>query len=196
MPDPQITALEAEAARLKERAASTRARARRAPNLAMEQAEMREADQLDSRAAAKRGTARTLDAQRKKDLSKIHLAKKNLAMTDDAYRALVRRVTGGATDSAGNATAPQRRAILAEFRRFGWKPKRPKPAGDNPQVDKIRALWGELKTLGALRNPTEKALNGYCKRMTGVDRVDWLDGAQASRVIEALKQWIKRVEDN
>ncbi|HGO5402884.1 TPA: phage protein GemA/Gp16 family protein, partial [Klebsiella oxytoca] len=39
---------------------------------------------------------------------------------------------------------------------------------------------------------TERAINVYVHRITGVSRLDWLNTSAASRVIETLKQWQTR----
>ncbi len=59
----------------------------------------------------------------------------------------------------------------------------------------IRGIWIELHEIGAVRDPSEKALASYVKRMTTVAALQWLDVKQAQLVIEALKKWRKRVED-
>ena len=63
------------------------------------------------------------------------------------------------------------------------------------QIKKIRALWLELHRLGAVRSPSELSLARFVSRMTGVDYQGWLSVDDASRVIEHLKQWKKRVAD-
>jgi hypothetical protein len=44
-----------------------------------------------------------------------------------------------------------------------------------------------------VKNPSEAALASYVKRLTGVDRLEWLSTEQASSVIETLKKWQKRM---
>jgi hypothetical protein len=46
---------------------------------------------------------------------------------------------------------------------------------------------------GIVKNPSEAALASYVKRLTGVDRLEWLSTEQASSVIETLKKWHKRM---
>ena len=67
-------------------------------------------------------------------------------------------------------------------------------AGVDAQIKKIRALWLELHRLGAVRSPSELSLARFVSRMTGVDYQGWLSVDDASRVIEHLKKWKKRVE--
>ena len=134
---------------------------------------------------------------RKAMLGKVHLAKKELALDDDTYRAILLRVTG--KESSSKCTRPQLVDLLDEFKRLGWKPKtQPKRAGartlaPSPMASKIRALWLALYHLGEVANPAESALDSYAKRMTGVNSLRWLDLPQASKVIDTLKLWCERV---
>lgn len=57
---------------------------------------------------------------------------------------------------------------------------------------KIRSLWLEMFDAGFVRDSSERAINAYAHRITGVGRLEWLGTDQASRVIETLKKWQKR----
>lgn len=125
-------------------------------------------------------------------LSKVHIAKKDLALADDSYRALLGRVTG--KSSAADLSDPQLDKVLGEFKRLGWKPKRRKRSGA-PQralaqggaARKARALWLSAWNLGIVEQPDEKALAAFVKRQTGRDALQWVTGAEWFKVIEALK---------
>lgn len=45
---------------------------------------------------------------------------------------------------------------------------------------------------GFIRDCSERAINVYVHRITGISRLDWLNTRAASRVIETLKQWQTR----
>ncbi len=123
-------------------------------------------------------------------LAKIHIARKDLALEEDCYRALLIRVTG--FRSAADCTDGQLDAVLAEFKRFGWAPKtRHRPLSQKPHVRKIFALWGELRP--TLRNGSTKALCAFVERQTGVADPEWLSPDEANAVVEALKKWLHRV---
>ena len=121
-------------------------------------------------------------------IAKIHVAKKSLAMVDDSYRALLVRVTSKA--SAADCTEAQLTAVVDEFKRLGFKPPRAK--SDKPFVRMIYGLWKDLSP--HLAAPHHAALDAFVKRQTGVDKPEWLDGGQARKVIEALKEWRARLE--
>jgi hypothetical protein len=63
-----------------------------------------------------------------------------------------------------------------------------------PHVRLIFALWTEMKP--HLENSSEAALCSFCKRQTGVERPEWLDARQANKVIEGLKAWGTRLQQN
>lgn len=134
----------------------------------------------------------------------IHIAKRDLALSDEDYRAAVRLISGGRTDSSGHMTAPERERLLRHFRQnCGWKPKPPdrrryspasrnKPAGEKTQADKIRAMWISLGKAGVVTSPTEDSLGRFCYRLTKKRSPDWLTHSDAVTVIQALESWAQR----
>lgn len=121
-------------------------------------------------------------------LARVHLAKKELALHDDSYRAVLERI-GGRSSAADIDDAGLVR-VVAEFQRLGWKPRSFRPGSKKPHVRKVWAVWGSMKPI--LRDPSADGLRGYVKRMTGVDDPEWLDGTQANTVVEGLKAWRRR----
>jgi len=137
-----------------------------------------------------------LPQTRRRQLAKIHIAKKQLALAEDTYRALLERLFGVTT--AKDLTDRQHQHLLGEFRRLGWKAKPPQSATAKaaslrePQLRKIRLLWSRLLEVGAARSTHPDALNHFARRLTGIERLEWLSVRQASTVIEALKAWCDR----
>ncbi|WP_241186068.1 regulatory protein GemA, partial [Klebsiella michiganensis] len=85
--------------------------------------------------------------------------------------------------------------ILDAMKKIGFKvrtQKKEKLTATDDQSKKIRALWLEMADEGFIRDRTERAINVYVHRITGVSRLDWLNTSAASRVIETLKQWQTR----
>ena len=66
------------------------------------------------------------------------------------------------------------------------------PSAISAEARKARALWLMLHELGQVRDPSERALGSYCKRVLKVDALQWTDG-QIWRLIESLKDWAMRV---
>lgn len=118
-------------------------------------------------------------------------------VSDQDRKAIQARICG--KDSASSMTARDFTRCIADLKDRGlWKPSHARkragsrPMAADPQSAKIRALWLALYQLGAVRDPAESALAAFAKRMTGVAALQWLDPAQANRVIEALKDWCAR----
>ncbi|MDX2094343.1 MAG: regulatory protein GemA [Alphaproteobacteria bacterium] len=141
-----------------------------------------------------RSGGKTFDARRGL-IAKVHVAKKQLAMEDESYRSLLRRITG--KDSAADLTKGQLESVLREFERLGFSGtvRRTKPGGlpSEPQAKLIRALWFNLYHLGELDNPAEDALVAYCHRMSGVARIEWMHSEQFDNVIRGLRGWLQRI---
>lgn len=126
-------------------------------------------------------------------LAKVHIAKAQLNLDDDQYRDIVRRVTG--KDSAAKCRYSQLVDLINEFKALGWKTPRKKAFRRTPSdpIKKIYALWGELQTAGAVQSTDKTALDKFVKKYTGIDSVQWLLPEQQRKIIEILKQWIKRI---
>jgi len=127
----------------------------------------------------------------------IHVAKRDLAMDDDTYRALL--VTSTGHDSSSHLSDTELNKVLAHMKRRGFKvrhttSKSKRTLAQSPQDKKIRALWLSLHKHGVIRDPSESALAAYVKRIAGVDALQWLDIQQASQIIETLKQWQDRID--
>lgn len=142
--------------------------------------------------------AKGFDKFRREELAKIHIGRKDLGLDESAYKAIL--WGAGRVESSADLDWRGRQAVLDRYKELGWKPKakgkapgKPsRPLADDPQSKKIRALWLELAAVGKVRDSSESALASYVKRMTGCNALQWLTGAQASKVIEALKKWLGR----
>lgn len=126
----------------------------------------------------------------------IHVAKKELALEEDDYRALLKRVTG--LDSLRAMSDRQKAAVLDELKRLGFRVRtdrggRRVPAAVKPHARLIHALWRSCHELGEIEHGGREALRAFCKRFVahGVTEVavdpDLLSYEQAQPIIEALK---------
>lgn len=125
-------------------------------------------------------------------LAKVHIAKKDLGLDDDAYREVLYGITG--ERSAGRCSDQQLVAVVERLRARGWQPRAGGKQSDNPQARMIFAIWGELGRIGALHTPTRPGLRAYCNNLVGVEDPEWLSPEQAAKVIESLKHWQKRAK--
>lgn len=125
----------------------------------------------------------------------IHIAKSQLNLDDETYRHLL--VSETKKSSTKEMTAWELEKVLKNLKSKGFKVAKPKKSGSitasEPLHRKIRSLWLELADAGAVKNRSEKALNAYVKRITGVELMNWLTTAQCHKVIETLKNWLSRL---
>lgn len=123
-------------------------------------------------------------------LARVHIARKELALHDDSYRAILHRVAGQESASAIDDAGLKR--VIAEFERLGLKPRAHRPASSKAHVRKVWALWGSMRA--QLRDPSPAALRAFVRRQAGVADPEWLNPAQANKVTEALKAWRARLD--
>jgi phage gp16-like protein len=134
------------------------------------------------------------DPRRKALIAKIHVAKAQLGLDEATYRALVERVTG--KTSSKDASTGKLVDLVNELKAHGFRDGGAFRPSVKPDVRKIYALWGELKRLGALENPSRAALRAFCARMTSAGGAatgpEFLTPLQCRAVIEGLKAWSER----
>lgn len=125
----------------------------------------------------------------------IHVAKKQLGLDDDDYRALLERVTG--KRSCRDMSPAQLSAVVDEFRRLGFTPAAPTRSGTRratgPYAGKLQALWISAWNLGIVKNCDDAAMIAFVERQTGIAHTRFLtDAASAAKAIEGLKSWMAR----
>ena len=126
-------------------------------------------------------------------LAAIHVARKQLGLDEETYRAVLVRVTG--KNSAGKMSEAERLRVVQELRRQGFKPaskpSRSKAAG--PYRGKLQALWIAMWNLGLTRDRTDAGLTAFVRRQTKIDHTRFLiHHDDATAAIEALKDWMAR----
>jgi hypothetical protein len=134
-------------------------------------------------------------SNRKAKLSMIHIAKKDLGLLDDTYRAMLNGAAG-INSAAELEYEYQFNAVMKAFENLGFKStarRNPRPqwndqwGGTPDQRAKIEVLW---KTCA--RNPTERALRSFIKRITHIDHPRFLRVELAQKVILALEAMAKK----
>ena len=133
---------------------------------------------------------------RRRELAQIHVAKTQLGLDDDTYRAMLWTVAR--VKSAADLDWAGRKKVIDHLKARGFKVRPAKKSGarrlaSDAQSRMARGLWIELHQVGAVGDPSEKALGAYVKRMTRVDSLEWLSGTQLQTVIESLKNWRQRL---
>ena len=135
---------------------------------------------------------------------RIHVAKRELGMSDQMYREALEGQTG--KTSCKGMSLSELFTVEAYFKKLGFKPKikkttirkRRSPFSQGRQVDKLRAIWIEMAKAGYLRDGSENALELWVQRMSakfnhgrGIEKVDWLEQTPhiCDQVLECLKKW-------
>ena len=131
----------------------------------------------------------------KANLAKIHIAKKELGLSDEAYRDILG--LHFQVQSARKLTDRQATVLLHRFQDQGWKPKGSKkkstsPKYTNGQMRKVVAIWITMYQNGLVRSGSDQSMQAYVKRMTGVDNLKWCLAADLNKLIEALKKYCSR----
>lgn len=125
----------------------------------------------------------------------INIAKAELGLEEDDYRALLQRVTGLASLRAMNER--QKIEVIDELKRLGFrirKSGKALPPSVKPYVRLIHALWASCARLGVIENGSREALRSFAKRFVAHGEAsiavdpDLLSYDQATPIIEALKK--------
>lgn len=122
--------------------------------------------------------------------TKIQIARRQLGLDDDTYRAILKRTAG--VESSKDLSPRQVGRVLVELERLGFKPKaspgraKPKPAAERAKlVGKIEAQLAEAG------RPWDYA-DSLAKRMYQVERLEWCDAEQLRGIVTALAKDAKR----
>lgn len=148
---------------------------------------------------------------RQEELAKIHIAKKELGLDDDTYRAMLTQVIEvdkarrlsvegikmyyNGVVSAKGLSAAGRAAVLEHLKASGFKgkktyAKRPHTTDNKAQLLKIEALLADMGLpwdyLTARQQGKDGKTLSMVERLTGIKRLEWCNKTQLSKVIAAL----------
>ena len=128
-----------------------------------------------------------------KQLGAIHVARRQLGLSDDVYRAILFEIASAT--SATELDSHGFEAVIAHFVRLGWRPRMRSPfygfrvgMASPAQLTLIRALWGEYTA----RKGTERELGKWLDRTYGVSSPRFITAELAPKAITALKAMAKR----
>lgn len=122
---------------------------------------------------------------RNKLISAVHVACKRLGLDEDARRDLQVGATG--KRSLCDMTLAEIGKVLDRLNK-----DRAGSTGHRTHAGKVRALWWTLYWLGAINDPSDRAIDAFVARQARVSALRFLDHRSASAVIEALKSWAER----
>lgn len=152
----------------------------------------------------------TADDARRRELAKIHIARKYLHLDEDTYRQVIRDIGGAVSGSSADLNPLGRARVLKHLQSKGWKSKR-RPAEKRSansgeilasalQVAMIRSVWIQMAEAGVIENRTEQGLRAWVKSSSrryhpnkaGYSTPEFMPEWVAQRLIEHIKQWAKR----
>lgn len=138
----------------------------------------------------------------KVQIQKIHIAKTQLHLSEDVYREMLFENFG--VSSAKDLSYEQADQLLEKLKQAGWKPVAAKKGKENswgkknyenlrgrdeeyaaPQT--LRMIEAKYKEITGLE--PEKGLAKFVKRITKIDRLEWLRQSDCSKVLKALSAW-------
>lgn len=141
----------------------------------------------------------------------IHIAKSKLNMDELSYRVLLDNLTG--KTSTARMTVGELLKVYEAMKDKGFKPQVRKgrtPVTERAVVKsrithKIRAIWIQMHKDGIVKDGSERALNRFMhntlfnpnhRRPNNIIKlnVQSLDDAEATKLLEILKRWQRRVQ--
>lgn len=129
---------------------------------------------------------------RKSELAQIHVAKSELRLDEETYRAMLWAVAR--VRSSADLDWEGRKRVLDHLKAKGWKPKskrRSAPRGNKQGlIGKIRALL--------INHPEGKKEDAYAdgiaRRMFKVDKYTWCNEEQLYKIVQALTMASRRAQ--
>lgn len=126
--------------------------------------------------------------KRQSDLSKIHIAKKDLGIDDDDYRNILWMLAR--VRSAKDLDASGRAEILRHFRKLGWREKRRRRqpqvnndhTGHHGRDELLAKIEAQLADMGLAWGYAD----GIARRIAGVESVRWANPEQLRKIVAAL----------
>jgi len=143
----------------------------------------------------------------------VHVAKRELTLDEDIYRSVLKDVTG--KSSCAKMSIKELEQVLEHFKSVGFTVKKKQVKNKSstnkrqapklnrsvsPESGKIRAIWITMHQQGFVRDGSEQALDNYISRMLNRKKLgenisfhcQFLNGQQAYKVLEIIKNWHKR----
>lgn len=138
-----------------------------------------------------------------KERQLIKMGQAALGLDDDTYRQMLGALCNGKTSSKA-LTWQERKTVLDHMVRAGFVIKgrnasRHDGRAWDQALPKLRAIWWSLAEVGAVQRPADQsacdaAIDAWAKRqLPGLDGLRFASVAQMQRLIEAAKQWARRV---
>ncbi len=122
--------------------------------------------------------------------AKIHIAKKQLGMSEQAYRALLAQRFG--VDSSVQLSTRGLVRLASYFDDLGFVSKTKYSAADNRKLQ-LKKIWALSYALG---RPVPAYADAVAKKMYNIDKVVWCDPVKLRGIISALNAYLKKEKNN
>lgn len=123
-------------------------------------------------------------ARKQAELAKIHIAKKELGLDDDTYRAVLKQIAG--VESSKDLTAQGRAQVLEHFKKAGFKGQHPGKPHNLPSGSSRSARLGKIEALLADGKKPWAYAAGMAKHMYQKDRLEFCSDDELTGIITAL----------
>lgn len=127
---------------------------------------------------------------RSKIIQLIHIAKSQIGLSDEDYRAVLESTAK--KSSCSEMSVFELNEVLKAMKKLGFKVKKMETREEEigwdtskEQMDYIRGMW-EL----VARDKSERALYRFIKRITGADHPRFMGAVEAQKVILALRKMV------
>ncbi|EOW6511036.1 gp16 family protein [Cronobacter malonaticus] len=128
----------------------------------------------------------------------IHVARRDLQLDDDTYRAFLVQCTG--KTSCRELSVEQLEQVLDAMKERGFKMQKKHPRrrfkGHVTPREKIYKIWQQMFLDGFVSDISDAALDKYVEHLTarrnggqGVSTLAWCHGESLQIVLETLKKW-------
>lgn len=151
--------------------------------------------------------------QRRRDLARIHIAKKDMVLDDETYRSIIRNIGKVKSGSSADLSPTGRGRVLQYFKEQGWRPRSKRNVtkkrttdteilASDGEVKLIRSIWIQMADAGVVHERSEPGLRRWVLAATrryhpdgvGYSAPEFLPDWVAQRTIEHMKQWARRCE--
>lgn len=131
--------------------------------------------------------------QRKSMIAKIHIAKAELGLCDETYRAFLMRETGKSSCKDINNQGLAK--VLHALKKQGFIPKSNPHQAQKPKVCNTNsAMLGKVEALLADHQLPWNYAHSMAKQMFGIESVQWLHPWQLHKLVAALQIYANRKE--
>jgi len=128
---------------------------------------------------------------RRRFLALIHIAKKDVGMSEILYRDMLSAMFDVPTAAALNNNDLSRILVLFQTK-YDWRPNGNKQSGEkNYQVEALQAR--AIEFISQIPDG-EHRVKGLCRKLCGVDRIEWCKDAKKLKKLLAVMGNIKRRE--